>query len=106
MSFYQMYVNLGKNKIASLEEATKRQSASHLWFDGHTLRITASSANKVPVRASKNPKSFVREHLFPRFHGNSATRHSQENEKVARAWIESCDFLVEKRGAVVSATEP
>ncbi len=106
MSFYHMYVNLDKDKIASFEEATKTQSASHLWFDGRTLRIMASSANKVPVRATTNPNNFVREHLFPRFHGNSATRHDQENEEVARAWIESCDFVVEKRGAVVSATKP
>ncbi|TDH09872.1 hypothetical protein EPR50_G00092600 [Perca flavescens] len=43
---------------------------------------------------------------YGRFHGNTATRYGQENEEVAYAWMESCGFVVEKRGTVVSVTEP
>jgi len=106
MSFYDMYIKLDGEKCASLEEFTKMQSTSHLWFDARKLRITASSAKKVPVCASTKPDNFLREHLLPRFHGNTATRYGQENEEVAYAWMESCGFLVEKRGTVVSVTEP
>lgn len=106
MSFYDMYIKLDGDKCASLDAFTKMQSASHLWFDARKLRVTASSAKKVPVRASTKPDNFLREHLFPRFHGNTATRYGQENEEVAYAWMESCGFIVEKRGTVVSVTEP
>ncbi|XP_015260755.1 PREDICTED: uncharacterized protein LOC107105150, partial [Cyprinodon variegatus] len=106
MAFYDRYIKLDGDKCAVLEELTKMQSASHLWFDARKLRVTGSSAKKVPVRASTRPENFLREHLFPRFHGNTATRYGQENEKVAYAWLESCGFVVEKRGTVVSVTEP
>lgn len=106
MAFYDRYIKLDGDKCAVLEELTKMQSASHLWFDARKLRVTGSSAKKVPVRASTRPENFLREHLFPRFHGNTATRYGQENEEVAYAWLESCGFVVEKRGTVVSVTEP
>ncbi|XP_073702954.1 uncharacterized protein [Garra rufa] len=106
MSFYHTYVELDEGKLNSLENATKTQSASHVWHDARKLRITASSAKKVPFRVSTKPDNFLREHLFPRFHGNSATRYGQENEELARAWIESTGYAVEKRGMVVSCKEP
>ncbi len=106
MSFYHTYVELDEGKLNSLENVTKTQSASHVWHDARKLRVTASSAKKVPFRVSTKPDNFLREHLFPRFHGNSATRYGQENEELARAWIESTGYAVEKRGMVVSRKEP
>lgn len=106
MSFYNKYVNLDEDRLARLEDVTKTQSASHVWYDARKLRITASTAKKVPLRVSTKPDNFVREHLFPRFHGNSATQHGQENEEVALAWIESSGYVVERKGMVVSCKEP
>ena len=68
------------------------------------IHITASSAKRVPVRAS--PEKFLQEHLYPRFHGNAATRYGKESELVASQWLEGCGYSVSRRGTVVSAEEP
>ncbi|KAI2653666.1 hypothetical protein H4Q32_013986 [Labeo rohita] len=78
MSFYHTYVELMRvSKLNSLENVTKTQSASHVWRDARKL-----------------------------FHGNSSTRYGQENEELARAWIESTGYAVKKREMVVSHKEP
>lgn len=67
---------------------------SEVWHCARPIRITASSAKGVPVRATTNPDKFMREHLFPNFQGNAATKHGSENKAIARN-------LQEKRSAGV-----
>ncbi|XP_041837800.1 uncharacterized protein LOC121637659 isoform X2 [Melanotaenia boesemani] len=104
MSFYDSFVDIGFKKCADLEHATLEQSACHLWHDSRRLRITASTAKKVPIRGK--PQTFIREHLFPRFHGNAATHHGLQGETSACQWLEAHGFAVSHRGTVVCVNEP
>eukprot|EP00063_Salmo_salar_P077971 XP_014052806.1 PREDICTED: uncharacterized protein LOC106603523 isoform X2 [Salmo salar] len=88
LSFYNEIVKLDPTQSTVLEQIPKEQSASHLWHDLRKLRGTASSATKVPVRESTNPGKFFQEHLYPRFHGNVATRYRKDNELMASQWLE------------------
>lgn len=71
--FYNTFIALDLTKSASLERIPNEQSSSHKWHEARKIPITASSAKRVPVRAS--PKKFLNEHLYPRFLGNAATRY-------------------------------
>ena len=102
--FYSTFIALDLTKSITLEHITKEQNASHMWNDAHTIHITASSAKRVPVRVSL--KTFLQEHLYPRFHGNAATRYGKASELVASQWLEGCGYSVSRRGTVVSAEEP
>lgn len=104
MLFYDSLVAIDPSKCAALERVTLEQSSSHLWHDSRKLRITASTAKKVPIRG--NPQTFIREHLYPRFHGNAATNHGLESEASAIQWLESSGFTVSHRGTVVCGSEP
>lgn len=55
--FYCNFVELDSSRYAALKQMTIEQSASHLWHDSRRIRITASSARKVPVRA--DPAKFI-----------------------------------------------
>lgn len=89
--FYSTFIALDQTKSTTLEHTTREQSASHMWHDAHKIRITASSAKRVPVKAS--PEKFLCEHLYPRFHGNAATRFGKENELVATQWLEGIGVI-------------
>lgn len=104
MLFFDSFVAIDPNKCTALEHVTLEQSSSHLWHDSRKVRITASTAKKVPIRG--NPQTFIREHLYPRFHGNAATHHGLESEASALQWLEGCGFTVSRRGTVVCASEP
>lgn len=104
MSFYNSFVAIDPNKCTALELETLKQSSSHLWHDSRKIRITASTAKKVPIRG--NPQTFVREHLYPRFHGNAATHHGLESEAYALQWLEGYGVSISRRGTVVCASEP
>ncbi|KAL7878385.1 hypothetical protein AOLI_G00093590 [Acnodon oligacanthus] len=64
MSFYETFVAIAPGKCQTLEQITQEQSASHLRHDSRKVRITASTAKKVPIRG--NPQHFLREHIYPR----------------------------------------
>ena len=73
-NFYTGYVLLSDDKIRKLENSTKGQSASVLWRDSRKVRITASTANKTPVKDTTDATNFIREHLHPKFIGNKLTK--------------------------------
>lgn len=102
--FYNTFVAINHTKCAALEQVTLEQSASHLWHDSRKIRITASTAKKVPIGG--NPEKFIREHLHPRFHGNAATHHGLESEASASRWLEEQGYAVSHRGTVVCESEP
>ncbi|KAL7841366.1 hypothetical protein SRHO_G00250570 [Serrasalmus rhombeus] len=103
-SFYETFVAIAPGKCQTLEQITLEQNASHLWHDSHKVRITASSAKKVPIRG--NPQCLLREHIYPRFHGNAATQHGVESEALALQRLEGCGYKVTCRGTVLCTHEP
>ncbi|XP_042264553.1 uncharacterized protein LOC121895458 [Thunnus maccoyii] len=104
MLFYDTFVDIAPNKRETLDHRTVEQRASHLWYDARKLRLTASTAKRVPTRG--NPQNYIRQHLYPSFHGNAATHHGIESEALAFQWLQNCGYVVTRRGTVVCAGEP
>ena len=86
--------------------SAQASDSSDLWHNARKLRITASSAKKVPSRESTNPDKFMAEHLCPSFLGNYATNYGKENEVVAGNALQEQGMSITHRGIVVSVTEP
>jgi len=105
-SFYNNYIEMNSDQAAELEIQTQNQSLSEVWHSARQIRITASSAKGVPVRATTNPDKFLREHLFPSFRGNAATKYGSEKEVIARNLLVEQGLLVSLSGTRVSLTEP
>lgn len=101
LSFYDTFVAIDDKR---LEEATREQSMSQLWHDSRKLRVTASSAKKVPVRTS--PDAFLKAHVYPRFHGSAATKHGVVSEGQAVKWLEEQGHTVTRRGTILCPGEP
>ncbi len=105
-AFYTKYIELNSDQAAELEIQTQNQSLSEVWHSARQMRITASSAKCVPVRATTNPDKFMREHLFPTFRGNAATKYGSEKEATARSLLVEKGLQVSHSGIRVSLTEP
>lgn len=105
-TFYNKYIELNSDQAAELEIQTQNQSLSEVWHSARQIRITASSAKRVPVRATTNPEKFMREHLFPTFRGNAATKYGSEKEAIARSLLVEKGLQVSHSGIRVSLTEP
>ena len=101
MTFYDTYIKLSPSQAATLMEETKTQSASQLWHDARKLRLTASTAKRVPKRPTTDPKKFLNEHLYPTFIGNAATKYGRDNEANVIELLEDRGHVVERRGLVV-----
>lgn len=99
-------MQVNTTQAARLELETRQQSASELWHSARKLRLTASSAKKVPSKASTNPDKFLAEHLYPSFRGNYATNYGKENEVVACNTLKEQGMSIIHRGLVVSVQEP
>ncbi|XP_029915596.1 protein NLRC3-like [Myripristis murdjan] len=106
LTFYETYVELSPAQIEKLTEETQVQSASQLWHDARKLRLTASTAKKVPKRSRTNPQKFLNEHLHPTFTGNTATNYGKENEEKAIQLMEGQGHTVERKGLVVCPDHP
>ena len=106
LTFYETYVKLNPAQIRKLTEETQIQSASQLWHDARKLRLTASTAKRVPRRSTTNPKKFLSEHIYPTFTGNTATKYGNENEDKAIQVMEAQGHNVERRGLVVCPDHP
>eukprot|EP00064_Thunnus_orientalis_P005544 superscaffoldBa00000547_g5558 len=104
MLFYDTFVDIAPNKRDTLDHRTVEQRASQLWYDARKLRLTASTAKRVPTRG--NPQNYIRQHLYPSFHGNAATHHGIESEALAFQWLQNRGYVVTRRGTVVCAGEP
>ncbi|XP_029924026.1 olfactory receptor 7A10-like [Myripristis murdjan] len=108
VSLYRLitYFELSPAQIEKLTEETQVQSASQLWHDARKLRLTASTAKKVPKRSRTNPQKFLNEHLHPTFTGNTATNYGKENEEKAIQLMEGQGHTVERKGLVVCPDHP
>lgn len=104
--FYKKYIQLTESQISSLNETTTTQASSQIWKDSRKIRITGSTAHKVPVRDTTNPDNFIREHMFPSFLGNSYTRHGNIGEVSAKTTLRENGILISNSGTVVSKTDP
>lgn len=104
--FYQGYINLNPQQAQTLTHETQTQSASQLWHDARMLRLTASTAKKVPKRPTTNPAKFLSEHLYPTFMGNTATKAGQVNEEKAIQMQEERGHSVERKGFVLHLDYP
>ncbi|CAG2215644.1 unnamed protein product [Mytilus edulis] len=74
-SFYSKYLAVDLARTVKLQTDTINQSKSVLWKDARKIRITASSASKVPIKETTDCTNFIREHLRPKFVGNKFTKH-------------------------------
>ncbi|CAG2205622.1 unnamed protein product [Mytilus edulis] len=104
-TFFNKYIELHDTKRKNLEHGTKGQSSSVLWKDARKLRITASSATKVPSKVTTDATSFIREHLHPKFTGNKYTRHGTQQEPVAKEHLRSLENTIIDTGMYVSTEE-
>ncbi|XP_063073553.1 uncharacterized protein LOC134464036 [Engraulis encrasicolus] len=105
-TFYNKYIDMPTPKFEEIERATKQQSKEQVWHDARRVRITASTAKKVPIRLTTAPEKFLSEHLHPSFRGNAATRQGAEGEEVARDHLETLGNRIECKGLVVCKMEP
>ncbi|CAJ1071402.1 uncharacterized protein LOC125296826 [Xyrichtys novacula] len=105
-TFYDDYVNMPTAQLENIEKLTKAQSKVQLWHDMRRVRITASTARKVPIRSTTSPEKFLSEHLYPTFHGNAATRHGAVSEEHARQFLNTQGHTIENKGLVVCPAKP
>lgn len=105
-TFYQAYIEVSKEQAAQLELETREQSPSDLWHNCRKIRLTASSAKKVPVRASTKSDKFLCEHIYPSFRGNYETNYGKENEVRACNQLKERGMNITHKGTVVSIQEP
>lgn len=87
LKFYTKYVSLSSASMSALEAATRTQNSS-LWHTSRRLRITASNIKRIPKRATTSTQKALLSLTTPTFHGNAATRHGLQSEKVARQKFE------------------
>lgn len=90
-------MSLDQNQIQRLQTNTQEQSKSNLWRDARKIRITASSAHKVPIKDTTEYTNVIREHLYPKFLGNKYTKYGQEEEPIAKDHLRSTGLLIEDR---------
>jgi hypothetical protein len=94
--FLEKYVNLTNKQISKLQEETTMQYKSTLWRDCRKIRITASSAHKVPVKETST--NFIREHLHPTCVGNKFTKHGQQGEVGAKVLLNTNGHQIQEKG--------
>ncbi|CAI5685839.1 unnamed protein product [Oreochromis niloticus] len=105
-AFYQAYIQVSEEQAEQLQEETKEQSASDLWHNCRKIRLTASSAKKVPVRATTKNDKFLSEHMYPSFRGNYETNYGKENEVRACHQLKEQGMNIRHMGSVISIQEP
>lgn len=104
--FYETYIDLNPTQTQLLTCETQTQSHSQMWHDARMLRLTASTAKKVPKRLKTDPEKFIREHLYPTFMGNTATRAGQAYEEKAIQMLEERGNSVERKGLILHPEHP
>ena len=108
-NFYNRYVKLSESQINILTETTETQARgtnTDIWKDSRKIRITGSTAHKVPVRDTTNPDNFIREQLYPTFVGNRFTEHGNSGEIKAKAMLRENGMDISDSGTVVSSSNP
>lgn len=105
-TFFHDHVCVENREQCDLEKETRGQSTSEVWRDARRLRITSSTAKKVPVRETTSAEHFLREQLYPSFRGNYATEHGRTSEPKALQTLQEMGFVISPKGTVVSLDEP
>lgn len=105
-TFYDRVIKLDADRRLDLETHTRKQSVEPLWHEARKLRITASTAGKVPKRESTDPTNFLSEHLHPKFLGTTATNYGRQCEEHAKNHIRERGCTITERGLIVCAGEP
>lgn len=105
-TFYDAFIKVNPDQVVELERNTRKQSIEPLWHDARKVRITASTASKVPQRETTDPAKFLSEHLYPKFQGSVATRYGKESEGLAKEQIRERGCIVMDRGLVLCAGDP
>ena len=105
-----MYLGFDKHQVISqnfskLQEETIMQYKSTLWRDCRKIRITSSSAHKVPVKETTDSTNFIREHLHPTFVKNKFTKHGQQGGVGAKVFLNSNGHQIQEKGLCVSQHE-
>lgn len=71
-------------EISQIEQNTRTQSSNPLWHQERAFRITASNFGRIcKLKATTKPNATVKNLLYKRFTGNSATKYGQEHEIIA-----------------------
>ncbi|KAJ8964298.1 hypothetical protein NQ317_000094 [Molorchus minor] len=71
-------------EIIKVEQDTRGQSSNPLWHQERTFRITASNFGRIcKLKTTTKPDVLVKNLLYNKFIGNSATKYGQEHELVA-----------------------
>ena len=81
------------------------ESKRLLWRDARKIRITASSASKVPIKDTTDCTNFIREHLHSKCVGNKFTKHGLENELIAKEYMISNGYDLVEKDIFVSVEE-
>ncbi|XP_077522966.1 uncharacterized protein LOC144133693 [Amblyomma americanum] len=84
--FFVTNVLLSPEQAATLANHPQGSAA---WHKERLLRITASEARSIPIKAA--PEKWVSKHIHPSFYGNASTRYGRESEAKARAWYKKTD---------------
>ncbi|XP_049524029.1 uncharacterized protein LOC125945782 [Dermacentor silvarum] len=90
-NFYKKYILLSAEQAKKVSEYSQ---GSIEWFQERSLRIIASEARSIPIKA--HPEKWVERRIHPTFRGSTSTRYGRENEPVARAWYKrtkTCDVV-------------
>ena len=104
--FYDSFIKVTPTQAATLMKQTITQSSSQIWHDARKLRLTASTAKRVPKKHTTDPNKFLNEHIYPTFTGNAATKHGKDNEANVIQHLVSRGHVVERRGLVVPPDHP
>ena len=102
---FDKHIRLSEASAEILASQTSNQNSA-LWTSQRKLRITSSSAASVPKKTDTDSSKWIGNHIHPRFTGNAATRHGQQNEALARETFEKASGKqVETTGLVVRPEE-
>lgn len=104
--FYESNINLTPKQSELLTRETQTQSHSQVWHDARMLRLTTSTAKKVPKRITTDPAKFISEHLYPTFMGKTATKTGQAHEEKAIQMQEERGNTVERKGLILHSDHP
>lgn len=100
-TFFDSFVKTSKRGADELNLKTLTQSASEIWKCARRVRITASTAKKVPKRAQTSAEKFLKAHIYPTFKGNANTEHGHTYEKVAFEELKDLGFDILPSGIKV-----
>ena len=84
MSAFKDSMNISEAKAREIEQSTRQQRLSPLWFSAHRYKITASKFGRVlSLKRETKPDNLVMEILQPKQFSTVATKYGINNESIA-----------------------